>query len=242
MLNKTQGIVLHHLKYRETGLIIHMFTRNLGRKSFLIQGLKGKKASAKINYFQPLYMLEIEYYENRKTDIQRIKEVKILLPYTSIPFNIHKSSISIFLAEVLYKTLKTEEPSHSLFDFIQHALQILDITETGFANFHLVFLLDLSNVLGFSPNISRIEKSDYFDLREGVFRNIPPDHPFFLSKETSQIFKQLVRLNYETMGTLKLSREMRIRLLENLLDFYQLHEINLGRIRSFEILKELFDF
>jgi len=241
MLNKTRGIVLHHIKYRDHGMIIHIYTRDSGRQSFLIQGLKGKKAGRKASYFQPLYILDIEYYENKKSNLHRINEVKISHPYINIPFNIYKSSISIFLAEVLYKCLKTEEPSFPLFDFIQEAMQMLDITKKDFVNFHLLFLLDLSKALGFYPNISEIDNSSFFDLKDGVFRNVPPDHPFFLHKKNTIIFRQLLNINYETMSSVVLSREERNDILKNLLDFYQLHEINLGPIKSFQILKELFD-
>lgn len=241
MLNKTHGIVLHHIKFGDNGLIIHVFTKENGRRSFLFQGLKGKKNKGKKNYFQPLYLLEIEYYERKNSNLQRIKEVKILHPLLTIPFDIRKSTISVFLAEVLFKSLKTEEPSYMLFDFIQQSIQMLDTVETDFANFHLLFLLGLSRILGVYPNLHGMEQAKFFDLKEGVFLSVSPHHTLFLKGDDVLIFKQLLQLKYETMNSLKLSRVQRSRMLEYLIDYYKLHEVYQGGIKSYEILRELFN-
>ena len=240
MISKTRGIVLHHIKYLESGIIVYMFTRDLGRQTFIIQGVRRKKATYKINMFQPLYILDLETYYKPGNEMHRIKEVKNYSPYVSISNNIYKSSIVLFLAEVLYKSLQTVESNHQLFDFITDSLLFLDKTQKGFSNFHLLFLLKLSHFLGFRPNLSGIKESKYFDLKEGILRPFPPDHPFYMGPPQSKILIDLSSLNYESLISYEISYPNKNIFLEHLLDYYQLHELNLTPIKSFKVLKEVF--
>ncbi len=240
MMQKNKGIVLHHVKYGESGIIIYMFTRNFGRQTFIMHGIRRKKAQVKINIFQPLYILNLETYHKPGREIQQIKEAKIHKPFHSITSNIYKSTIVLFLAEILYRSLKTEEPNYGLFDFIESSLDILDKLEVGYVNFHLIFLLNLSRLLGFQPNLTDAETPGYFDLKEGVMRESLPAHNLYLSKTHSKIFAELSALNYESMGTYKISHADRNIMTEHLLDYFQLHELSLSPIKSFKILKEVF--
>lgn len=240
MMQKNKGIVLHHIKYGESGIIIYMFTRNFGRQTFIMQGIRRKKAMVRINMFQALYILNLEVYYKPGREMHRIKEAKIHKAFHNISNNIYKNTIVLFLAEILYRSIKTEEPDYSLFDFIEYSLEILDKMETGYANFHLVFLLNLSRLLGFQPNLKDAGASGYFDLREGVMRENLPAHSLYLSKTHSRIFAELNALNYESMVNYKISHTERNLMTEHLLDYFQLHELNLSPIKSFKILKEVF--
>ncbi|MDX2442556.1 MAG: DNA repair protein RecO [Bacteroidales bacterium] len=240
MIYKTKGIVLHHIKYGDSGIIVYMYTRELGRQTFMIQGVRKKKATTKINMFQPLYQLDLDAYYKPGNTMHRLKEVKNSTPYISISNNIYKNSIVLFLAEILYKSLQTEEPNYPLFDFIGDSLMTLDKTEIGFSNFHLLFLLRLSDFLGFHPNTSEMKELNYFDLREGVFSTFRPEHPFYMDPRQSKILTDLINLDFGSLAAYKLSYADRNIFLEHMLDYYQLHELNLTPIKSFKILKEIF--
>jgi DNA repair protein RecO (recombination protein O) len=109
MLTKTQAIVLHSLKYGETRLIVDMFTRSYGRLSFIVNIPKSSKAKVKKQLFQPLTLLEIEVDVRQKVQLQKLSDVRLAAPFLSIPFNPHKLSISLFVAEFLYYALRSEQ-------------------------------------------------------------------------------------------------------------------------------------
>ena len=44
MLQKTQGIVLHSLKYKDTSIIVDIYTEVSGRASFLVPVSRSRKA------------------------------------------------------------------------------------------------------------------------------------------------------------------------------------------------------
>ena len=60
MLQKTQGIVLHALKYKDTSLIVDIYTEVAGRASFQVSIPRSRKAVLKPVLFQPLALVELE--------------------------------------------------------------------------------------------------------------------------------------------------------------------------------------
>ena len=160
MLTKTQAIVLHSLKYGETRLIVDMFTRSQGRQSFIVSIPKSVKGKIKKQLFQPLTLLEIEYDLRPKLQLQKLSDVRLASPFSSIPFDPNKLSISLFIAEFLYYALRSEQRNEPLFDYIVNSIQWLDAQTNRFANFHLVFLMRLSRFLGFYPNLDHYQAGD----------------------------------------------------------------------------------
>ena len=152
LISTTRAIVLHHLRYGESNLIVHLYTESMGRQSVFVKGVSGKKSHARIALFQPLHLLEGDLHHSGKRQIQRISKLQIYCQLQSIPFDPVKSCIALFIAEVLCKTLKEEEANPGLFHFLHHAIQTLDLIEHGTANFHIVFLVHYSRYLGFYNN------------------------------------------------------------------------------------------
>ena len=209
MLTKTQAIVLHSLKYGETRLIVDMFTRSQGRQSFIVSIPKSVKGKIKKQLFQPLTLLEIEYDLRPKLQLQKLSDVRLASPFSSIPFDPNKLSISLFIAEFLYYALRSEQRNEPLFDYIVNSIQWLDAQTNRFANFHLVFLMRLSRFLGFYPNLDHYQAGDYFDLRESVFLPVPPVHRDFLHPQEAEKIQLMMRMDFPTMHLFRMSHQER---------------------------------
>jgi len=150
MLITLQAIVLSKIKYRDHDLIVKCYTKSHGVVSYLVKGSLSKKRKLKPSYFQQLSILELETNHKSTRGLQYIKEVKTFVPFETLHTNILKSTLVLFLSEVLASVLKEESSNKSLFTFITTALQILD-KEEKYANFHSLFLLELTKFLGFYP-------------------------------------------------------------------------------------------
>ena len=240
MLTKTQAIVLHSLKYGETRLIVDMFTRSQGRQSFIVSIPKSVKGKIKKQLFQPLTLLEIEYDLRPKLQLQKLSDVRLASPFSSIPFDPNKLSISLFIAEFLYYALRSEQRNEPLFDYIVNSIQWLDAQTNRFANFHLVFLMRLSRFLGFYPNLDHYQAGDYFDLRESVFLPVPPVHRDFLHPQEAEKIQLMMRMDFPTMHLFRMSHQERNRLLEVLLVYYRLHLPDFPELKSVSVLQELY--
>ena len=240
MLTKTQAIVLHSLKYGETRLIVDMFTRSQGRQSFIVSIPKSVKGKIKKQLFQPLTLLEIEYDLRPKLQLQKLSDVRLASPFSSIPFDPNKLSISLFIAEFLYYALRSEQRNEPLFDYIVNSIQWLDAQTNRFANFHLVFLMRLSRFLGFYPNLDHYQAGDYFDLRESVFLPVPPVHRDFLHPQEAEKIQLMMRMDFPTMHLFRMSHQERNRLLEVSLIYYRLHIPDFPKLKSVSVLQELY--
>ena len=240
MLTKTQAIVLHSLKYGETRLIVDMFTRLFGRQSFIVSIPKTPKGKIKKQFFQPLTLLEIETDIRPRLQLQKLSDVRLMMPFTSIPFEPDKLTISFFVAEFLYYALRSEQRNELLFDYLENSIMWLDGQQSRFANFHLVFLMRLTRFLGFYPNLEDYEDGDYFDLRESEFMKNPPVHRDFLHPEEARKVQLMMRMDYPTMHLFRMSHEERNRLLEVSINYYRLHLPDFPEMKSIEVLQALY--
>ena len=232
---KTKAIVLSSLKYQEKSLIVKCFTESDGLKSYFVpSAYSAKKANKKIAYFQPLTVLEIEANHKNKGTLEHFKEIRIGTPYAHIPFDIHKSSIALFLSEVLYHSIKENEPDEALFDFLETAFIWLD-THNDILNFHLIILYKITKFLGFYPNINP-EQGRYFDLQNGTYSHEKNYHS--LSEAESKLFTQLSTLNFNENSPI-LTGVNRRTLLKILMDYYALHIDGFKKPKSLDILKEV---
>ncbi|MFI3331753.1 MAG: DNA repair protein RecO [Rikenellaceae bacterium] len=237
---KTTGIVLHTVKYSETSLIVYMLTRHAGRQTYMVQGVRSPKSRTnKAALFQPMFLLEFESLHNPAWKMSRFKDVRAIEPLQSMIFDISKSTISLFMAETIYRLIKESEQNEDLFDFIYHSVVALNSLKHGVANFHLWFLVKLSYFLGFYPE-NEYEKGDFFDVKEGCFIRHEPDHRMALGQDKAFILSELINIELESLDELKLSGEQRSEFLVSLLNYFAHHFDAVHNIRSVEILREVF--
>lgn len=239
MLHKTRGIVFKTTDYGESSVIVQVFTEKFGLQSYIVNGAKKPKAKISRNMLQPLHLLDMVVYHKDTGNVQRIKELKNAPQLQSIPYDVIKSSVAIFLNEVLYKALKQQSADESSFDFIFSAIEWLDHQTEGLANFHLLFLIQLTRYLGFYPDRYLIGEADYFDMKNGVFSKYKPDTALYLSPPHTQNFTKLLQCSFENSPQVKLTNDDRRYLIQKLLEFYALHIEGFGNIKSHEVLEEV---
>ncbi len=240
MITKTRGIVLRSVRFGESSLIVDVLTKSSGRVSFMVHIPKTSKGKIKKQYFQPMTLLDFEYDFRQRSNLQRIKDVRVSLPYSSIPIDPAKSCISLFLSEFIYYATRNEQENPTLFTYISTSLEWLDNAYEDFANFHLVFMMRLGKFLGFHPFLENFTPGCFFDLRNGCFTLSMPLHTDFLNAADAGHLYNLMRMNFDTMKLFKLSHDDRNRITEIVLRYYKLHLPNMPELQSFDILREVF--
>jgi DNA repair protein RecO (recombination protein O) len=151
MLEKTRGIVLNQIKYTDSGIIARLYTRKFGRQSFIIKGMRNRKAGKHAILFQPMFILDLELYYKASREMQVMKEFSVSYTPSDIFTDIKKSCVAIFLSEVLTSVLREESPHEEMYDFIEESVIYFDRCRESYANFHIGFLAGLSSFLGFEP-------------------------------------------------------------------------------------------
>lgn len=240
MIEKTRGIILNQIKYTDSGIIARLYTRKFGRQSFLIRGMRSRKAGKHNILFQPMYILDLEisYKESREMNV--LKEFSVSYSPYDIYTDIRKSSVAIFLGEVLTSVLREESSHEELFDYIEKSIIYFDRCREGYANFHIAFLAGLSSFLGFEPGTREDENDSFFDMSNGIFVPVPPVHGNYANPDVSGILAQVFLASYDNIGNITLKGAMRNEVLDTLLRYYSLHLSGLKKINSLEVLKEVF--
>lgn len=239
MLHKTRGIIFRATDYGESSVIVQIFTEKFGLQSYIINGAKKPKAKIGRNMLQPLHLLDLVVYHKNTGSVQRISELKNAPVLLSIPYDVIKSCIAIFLNEVLYKAIKQQSPDENLFDFIFSAIEWLDHQTESVANFHLVFLTRLTRYLGFYPDRYMAGNADYFDIKNGQFTRFKPESVSYLSPPHTDNFRLVLQTSFEDMHLLKLSNDERRYLVQKLLEYYAMHIEGFGNIKSADVLEEV---
>ncbi|WP_025762683.1 DNA repair protein RecO [Dyadobacter tibetensis] len=229
MLYKTKGIAISYIRFRETSIIAKIYTESFGIQSYIVNSVRSSKARGnKIALFQPLTLLDmVVYHKDKQASVHRISEMKCLVPFHSIPFEIAKSSIGLFLTEILGKTLKEEEQNEPLFDFLYQSILHLDNMEEGFENFHIQFMIYYASYLGFG-----IES-----MRELELELKQHHYPYLANRAQEDVVNMILQqIGYEKIP---LDRIGRSSLLEKLIYFYKIHIEGIGELKSLDVLREV---
>ena len=242
MIYKTKGIVLRTFPYSESSSIVKILTQEFGVKSYILKGGRKTKTKLRSNIFQPLFILDLEVYNSPKKDLQIISEAKIEHDLTHLFSDIKKTTLAFFISDVINQCLKEEEHNFELYSFIEKGILKLNSIENNFSTFHLYFLLELSEHLGFQPMNNYTKEEQFFDIRKGHFVAQRPYYNDHLSEADSSLFSSfLFSLNpiSENYSQINLTKEEKTNILNILIKFYETHLLTPNSIKSQEILSTI---
>lgn len=236
---KARGIVLGTLKYGEKGLVVHMLTDTHGRQSYMIQGIRPTAKGSRMALLQPMFAVEFEGLTSSKLSMHRLKDLSPGIVLRTLPFDVRKSTIALFMAEVLYRLVRENEPLGELFDFVWGSIEALDHIDEGIANFHLWFLANLSRPLGFSPD-NEYTDGAWLDIRDGHFTPHALLPSCALAPENARILHDMLECDVRYLGEVGLNRTERVAFLEAMLKYYAYHLEGIKAVESIRVLKEVF--
>ena len=238
MEQKTRGIVLRTVKYGDQKIIVDLLSREEGRLSCVCKVGTSAKSKFRRQLFQPLTILEFVAERSPRQPLGQLREARLAVPYTSIPFDGAKLSIAFFLAEFLSFATRDMHTDSTLYDFVEQSLAWLDMSDRGIANFHLMFIMRLSRFLGFFPDTDSYTSGALFDLREGRFTSVAPFHTDFLKPEDAGRMLTLIRMSPSNLHLFQMSRHDRNRTVDLILHFYRLHIPAFGEMKTLKVLRE----
>ncbi len=236
-----EAIVLHLSKYSDKASILHVYTRQHGRMAYMVYGLHSKSGKARAAVFEPMAHIEITANHTPNKQIQQLKEAHLHFIAPATRTDMHRRTISLFLAEILYRTLLHPMADEPLFAWLVEQIQTLEQTAEP-ENMHLHFLLGLTEFLGITPMLD--ESGVLLDMHSGELVSYKPLHSDYFSQEETDYLKTLAPLTHPIKGgstPLILTRKERQSLLEKLCRYYELHITDFQTPKSLAVLEELFD-
>jgi DNA repair protein RecO (recombination protein O) len=235
MLHTTEAIVLKTIRHGDSSIVLKVFTERFGRRSYMVR--LGRKKGTTMAMLQPLNRIELVVTEDPDRDLHNAREIRVGKPFTRIPYDPVRGTVALFIQEVLYKVLRGESAEPDLFEFLQRALETID-TGADIRHFPLVFLIRLSDHLGFLPEPPG-NGEEHFDLKEGCFLRGEAPHGHTLGPPLSMAFASLLGTDLDDPIPVPLLLEHRRQLLDHLLLYYRLHVEGLGELRSPAVLHQV---
>jgi DNA repair protein RecO (recombination protein O) len=215
MTQNTELIVLHTTKFGENSLVVHTLSRDYGRRSFFVRGA-GKR---QMSLFLPLNILEADIQESSKTTLFTARNISSRHPLSGIRNNLYKNSMTMFMSEVLFRVLKEGADEQGLYQWCEKNILLLDAIQTDFSNFHIRFLLEMTMVLGFSPEARNLE-------------------PFV--GEHYPIAERFMKEPFAESMLIPLSGKVRNELSEEILKYIEFHTESAVNVNSLKVLHEIF--
>ncbi|MDR5591477.1 DNA repair protein RecO [Christiangramia sp. SM2212] len=238
MLVHTKAIIIRALKYGEADLIVKAYTLSDGLCTYMLKGvLKSKKGKFKASMFQSLTLLDIVANHRGTGKMEYLKEAKVTGNYQSLHTHPVKLAMVMFLAETLRNAIREEESNESLFHYLEYSFHVLD-TLDKIANFHLLFLLNLTRYLGFQPE-NGMQDLPYFNLLDGVFQEISTND-YCIEGKNVDLLKSLLGTEFDALKHIKLNQSSRNDFLNMLLLYYELHIEGFRKPKSLSVLNEIF--
>ncbi len=234
----TRGIILRQTKYSESSIILNVYTEQWGLESYILRGVRKKNRKTGMAVLQPMTLVQLVPSPSQKSNLRFIKEIQPLSQYTSIPFDHTKSSVLMFLNEILNQVLMEESENKLLFSFLFYSMEFFDKYEGPVANFHLLFLVQLTRYLGVFPRNNYSTKKRWFDIVQGEFtekKNAVESDDFGL--EAAKWMTLLLETGYDRLTELNMSHSIRVGLNTILISYYKYHIPGFRDLKSMEIIQ-----
>lgn len=239
MLLHTRAIIFRAIKYGESSLILEVYTEARGIRKYIVSGVRKARSRTPASMVQPMNLVDIVAYERPGKELLRLKEVRPAHIYTTLPFEVKRGTVGLFMLEVARKAIREVEANTPLFLFLYNYFVLLDRSDFWSGNIHLYYLLQLTHHLGFFPAGSYAEATPFFDLAEGRFVAEYPGHQAYLEGERAVLLDQLLRADIDAFAEIRMSRSVRNGLLEDILIFYQHHVEGMAAINALKVLREV---
>ena len=236
MIEKTEGIVLHTIKYSESSIIAHIFTKNFGNHSFIMNNVRSNRS--KMSFFQPLSIVSIQFYSKKNEKLHRIKEISFCEVHTNMYENIYKSTISLFIGEFLNKLCANSEPNSNFYDYVKQYVQFLENNTNSFSSSHISFIFHSTKYWGIFPENNYDSTNNIFDLQSGNFTNFT--NQTTTNKRISSSIHSIIS-DFTFEGNFELSRIDKKELLQIILSYYAIHSHKIDLSHTLDILENIFE-
>lgn len=150
-IHRTEAIVLNRRDFRETSLIVSFFTREFGRLSGILKGIRTEPAKFASNL--DLFSLnEIIFYRKRNSELHLVSQCDAKNSFCKIRGSIDRINMASMMVELIYALMPPEEENTEVFNLALSALVEMEtcINPEKIAAIFKIKMLDLA---GFKPHL-----------------------------------------------------------------------------------------
>jgi DNA repair protein RecO (recombination protein O) len=239
MLVKTEAILINKIKYSDNSIIVSLFTSELGKISAIVRLSHKSKSNLKPALFFHLNIITTEINFKNTIEVQNLKYCESNYILADLCSDINKIEISLFIAEILFKTIREQSPNQNLFEFLKNYILQLNETKNNVSNFHLNFLRDFADLEGFKIYNNFSKEVPYFNFIEGMFFPIFFSDEESLDYQHSELLHNFLKSN-STENPIKINYQHRKELINIFMKYYQNHFAGFKELKTLKVLEDLF--
>lgn len=147
MLLTTDAIVLALTPHSDRAMLLSVYTRHRGRQNYLVYGVGSRKQRKAV--FTPLSRVSLSIDEQPTRPIQTLRDIQFrVVPEQSVS-DIRRQTVALFVAEVLFRTIRHPMEDESLFELIDTTAEAIE-HDPHPENVHIDFLREFCTVIGFA--------------------------------------------------------------------------------------------
>jgi DNA repair protein RecO (recombination protein O) len=232
------AIILKSAPFTENQRILRLFSAERGFLSLITPDTLHKRQGS--TAVQCMQIVEVEYTENTRGGIHKLKSIRPECNTNAIYLDIFKMNIALLWGEVLCLILRHEERNEPLYDYLRQSVEYLSAAGEDAANFNLFFLYRLCGLLGFRIETSTYRPGYLFDPGAGRFCPPPAPSGALVGPRAARTIYQLCNDPLLSIRQIPLNREGRGMLLDVVLLFLGYH-LNLDfNTKSIRVIREIF--
>lgn len=149
-IDRAQCLILSRHDFRETSLIINFYTREFGKVSGLLKGVRGEpqKFASNLDLFSHN---EIIFYRKRNSSLHLVSQCDMLSGFGAIRQSIAKAGMASFMMELLSAVMPLEDKNEEVFELALASLTELEHTNNP-DKIATIFKIKMLALSGFKPH------------------------------------------------------------------------------------------
>tara|TARA_B110000444_G_scaffold261156_1_gene311498 strand:- start:1024 stop:1704 length:681 start_codon:yes stop_codon:yes gene_type:complete len=219
----TPGIVLKTSLFKESSIIVRLFTLKRGKSSYVIKAAMRQKSPLKAIY-QQMNEVEVNYVHSNKRQLQPIYDSKILNDWDGINTDLRKTILCLSMIEMIDKGFDETTSDQNTYYLIKNTLEYFDLAERGYNNAFYFFLMHFLKNTGY--NI--IDADEHPIVRRYIMKE----------PNLQDQLKEIYYSNFIDTKNIKIDFNYDKRTMANFIS--DLVKYHLPDIKSFSVAKEIF--
>jgi len=149
-IHKTEAIVLNKRDFRETSIIANFYTRDFGKISGILKGIKEEPAKF-ASSLEPFSHNEIIFYKKRNSNLHLVSQCDLRDNFSLIRENILKISAASLMMELINVIMPQEDKNEDVFNLASAILKVLEINNNP-DKITTIFKIKMLALSGFKPH------------------------------------------------------------------------------------------
>lgn len=149
-IDKAKALVLNKRDFRETSIIVDFYTKEFGKVSGLLKGIRSEPEKFASN-LEPFSLNEIIFYRKTHSNLHLVTQADKLDNFTPVRSSIERTTQAGFMMELINSIMQAEDKNEEIFELAMISLKELE-TNYNPAKISTIFKIKMLNLSGFKPH------------------------------------------------------------------------------------------